>query len=110
MKSYLLLGLFLFSGFALAAECDKIDYAEAKDWTPAQLEEQACLALKEMGNNTMLMAKASEGRGVLDPVAMMYSDQGTVCRKQYELYMRILKNVHHRDSPTPSCDKVPARK
>jgi hypothetical protein len=98
----LLLGLFLFSGFALAAECDKIEYAEAKDWAPTELEAQACLALKEMGNNTMLMSKALEGHGVLDPVPMMYSDQGTVCMKQYELYMRILKNVHKRDG-LPKC-------
>ena len=92
--------LFAISAGALAAECDKIEYAEAKDWAPQELEAQACLALKEMGNSIMLASKASEGHGVLDPVAMMYSDQGTVCMKQYELYVRILKNVHHRERPS----------
>lgn len=82
---------------ALAATCDKIEYVEAKDWTAKELETQACMAMTEMANNELLASKASNGHGVLDPVSRMYSDQSTACMVQYDLYVRVLKNVHHKE-------------
>jgi hypothetical protein len=100
MKLLAILALTALPFAALAVQCDKIEYAEAKDWALPELETQACVAFDGMRSNFMLSADAAKGRGPLDPVARMYMDQSNVCQKQYELYIRILKNVHHKE-PKP---------
>jgi hypothetical protein len=92
----LLLGLFLFSGAALA--CEKIEYVEAKDWTADELHLQACAALKEAGENPGFLAS-------YDPMSGKIRESVAIeCHKQYDLYVRILKNVHHKEQW--SCEDV----
>ncbi len=88
----LLLGLFLFSGVALA--CEKIDYVEAKDWPVEKVEKALCDAKEETVKLVIRQVNLQDS-----PYAREYTVPIAVCEAQSALYSRVIENVHKRKLP-----------
>ncbi|HEY2815853.1 MAG TPA: hypothetical protein VGK44_01835 [Casimicrobiaceae bacterium] len=75
--------------------CSRIDYAEAKDWSPDELERQYCAAVGEMQRSSAAGKAAPTPQAGL---AIMRSADG--CYEQAKMYERIFKNIHKLNVPT----------
>ena len=84
--------LYLVSGMAAAATCQRLEYAEVKDWPVEEVERAYCADQKEM---YAILNKAARAQA---PGLLRYGEE---CAKSADLYERVLKNVHKR--PTPAC-------
>jgi hypothetical protein len=102
MKSCLTLWLFLLSSAAFA-DCEKIDYVEVKDWPVAKVEQVYCetYAKKwEVADSVNWMSGemiSPDGTAT----ARFYEHRAAMnlCFAQLALYVRVLKNVHHKQVP-----------
>ena len=83
---------------ALAALCDRIEYAEVKDWPADKIEAQYCHAMKfhqnrmELWNGLGASGVLSTGKGR----RIMADSQS--CLEQAALMRRVLINLHDRKS------------
>ena len=75
--------------------CDKVDYAEAKDWPVETLEAAFCADFHESVQTT------TQAADLHDPGLLRYSNR---CAEQAMMYHRILKNLHGR-AGAPDCSK-----
>jgi hypothetical protein len=88
--------LFLLSGAAMA--CEKIEYAEVKDWPVEQTEKALCEARKESLELTVKSIRLM-GSNYVD--YREYTPAINRCDAQAALYERVIQNVHKR--PLPNC-------
>lgn len=108
MRSALLLALFPVT--VSAALCDRIEYAEVKDWPADKIEEQYCHAM-QFHRNRMDLWDGLRARGVLSTSngrEIMADSQS--CLEQAALMRRALLNLHHRQPVCGSGDRpaIPA--
>ena len=80
---------------ASALACPKIEYAEANDWSPDELQRQYCAPIAAMRQSTAA-AKAAP----TPQAGMMILRSSNGCFEQGTMYERIFKNVHKMDVPT----------
>lgn len=95
MRSALALAALLFSQSVAAAACSKVEYADARDWSVADLERQFCEDRRQM-----YVATFAAGKGSVRDMRYLHAEANQ-CAEQMALYERVLKNVHKR--PTPTC-------
>ena len=99
MKAALLLALFPLT--ASAALCDRIEYAEVKDWPPDKIENEYCHAMA-VSDNRLQLWTGLRNSGVLSPAK---SDEimadSSACLRQAALMRRTLENLHQRE---PVCE------
>ena len=99
--------LALFPAVASAALCDRIEYAEVKDWPADKIEDQYCHAML-LNQNRMDLWQGLQARGVLSRAK---SDEITAdsqsCLDQAALMRRVLVNLYQRE---PVCGRLPPPK
>lgn len=86
---------------ASAALCDRIEYAEVKDWPWAKVEDQYCDAMR-LNANRMDLWQGLRDRGVLSKAKSdeIMADSSS-CLQQAALMRRVLVNLHQRE---PVCE------
>lgn len=66
-----------------ALACDKVEYAEAKTWSTAKLQQAYCADLQENGNRLLMNLNGTAGYD---------SRAAEVCAQQMALYKRLLES------------------
>lgn len=95
--------LLVFAAFQVhAVACAKIEYVEARDWSPVQVEQAYCAA----GNAATYGRTEARRLAVVEHEpykAEAVMKQANACAEQQAMLARLLENVHKRQ--LPSCQK-----
>ncbi len=82
------------------ASCERIEYADARDWPIAKAEEAYCDAKREMYEAISAGSAAANKSGYPRDAAPMLRESNA-CAARSDLFARVIENVHKR--PLPKC-------
>jgi hypothetical protein len=98
----------LFATFQAQAACDPVEYVEVKDWKPAAISEAYCAdydRAKVLVSEELAKAKVYG----IATAATAYDPLIARCSKQMNLYERVLKNLHGKETPQCAAKAEPPK-